>query len=75
MFEIRLKVLLFILVFALAIIVARLVDMQVVHGDAYRKQADDALLLPVKIVPAVRGGIFDRTGNPWLRRSLAGTLL
>ncbi len=64
MFEIRLKVLLFILMFALAIIVARLVDMQVVHGDAYRKQADDALLLPVKIVPAVRGGIFDRTGKP-----------
>ena len=62
MFEIRLKVMLAVLMFALAIIVARLIDMQVVHADFYRQQAESALLLGVKTIPAVRGSILDRTG-------------
>ena len=62
MFEIRLKVMLAVLMFALAIIVARLIDMQVVHADFYRQQAEDALRLGVKTIPAVRGSILDRTG-------------
>jgi cell division protein FtsI/penicillin-binding protein 2 len=62
MFETRLKVLMFFLLFALAIIVTRLVDMQVVHADAYRQQAEDALLRRPTEIPAIRGRILDRGG-------------
>ncbi len=62
MFETRLRVLLAILGFALAIVLARLVDMQIIHAETYEQQAEDALLLPAQTVPAVRGRILDRLG-------------
>jgi len=63
MFEWRMKLVLVALAFAGAIIVARLFDMQVVHGDEYREQATTALRLPAKVLPAVRGRILDRSGR------------
>ncbi|HRX85159.1 MAG TPA: penicillin-binding transpeptidase domain-containing protein [Phycisphaerae bacterium] len=63
MFETRLKVILIILAFAGAVIAARLFDMQVVHAEDYEEQAEDALLLPVQVLPAIRGRILDRTGK------------
>lgn len=63
MFETRLKILLIMLAFAGAVIAARLFDMQVVHADDYEEQAEDALRLPVKVLPAIRGRILDRTGR------------
>ncbi len=63
MFENRLKIILLLLTFALAIIVARLFDMQVIHGEAYQLEAEEALLLPTKVIPAVRGRILDRSGE------------
>ncbi|MCB9850670.1 MAG: hypothetical protein H6817_08185 [Phycisphaerales bacterium] len=63
MFETRLKILLVFLLFAAGIIVARLFDMQVLHAETYRQQAEEALVLPAKVLPAVRGRILDRTGS------------
>lgn len=63
MFETRLKVVLIVFAVVAAVIVARLFDMQVVHGHDYRGQAIEALRLPAKVLPAVRGRILDRTGR------------
>ncbi|MEZ6084836.1 MAG: penicillin-binding transpeptidase domain-containing protein [Phycisphaerae bacterium] len=63
MFEQRLKILLAMMGFALAILVVRLIDMQIVHAHMYEEQADRALLLRPKTLPTVRGSILDRTGK------------
>jgi penicillin-binding protein 2 len=63
MFEQRLKILLAVMGFALAILVVRLIDMQIVHAHVYEEQADRALLLRPKVLPTVRGRILDRTGK------------
>lgn len=63
MFETRVKVMLAVLAFGAVIIITRLFDMQVVHGGDYRAQAHDALQLPAKTLPAVRGRILDRSGR------------
>jgi penicillin-binding protein 2 len=63
MFEKRLKVLLLFLAFAVGIIVARLFDMQVLNAHAYRARAEQALVLPPKSLPAIRGRILDRNGQ------------
>ncbi len=63
MFEQRLKILLAMMGFALAILVVRLIDMQVVHARMYEEQADRALLLRPKTLPTVRGSILDRAGK------------
>ncbi|GJM26077.1 MAG: hypothetical protein DHS20C16_24920 [Phycisphaerae bacterium] len=63
MFEQRLKILLAMMGFALAILVVRLIDMQIVHARMYEEQADKALLLRPKIIPTVRGRVLDRTGK------------
>ncbi len=63
MFEQRIKILLAMMGFALAILVVRLIDMQVVHAHVYEQQADRALLLRPKTLPTVRGRILDRTGK------------
>lgn len=63
MFEARVKILIAVMIFAAALIVARLVDMQVVHANVYRQQASDALIQPPHYIPAVRGRILDRFGE------------
>ncbi len=48
---------------ALAIIVLRLLDLQVVHADYYQEQAQRVLLKPARVIPFVRGRILDRGGQ------------
>jgi cell division protein FtsI/penicillin-binding protein 2 len=62
-FETRLKVLLAVLAIALAVIVARLVELQVLDAEQYRRRAKAVLLLAPKALPFVRGRILDRFGN------------
>ncbi|NOX58309.1 MAG: hypothetical protein GXP29_05545 [Planctomycetes bacterium] len=57
------KILLMMLGFASAILVVRLIDMQIVHAHVYQLQAERALLLRPQVIPAVRGKILDRLGN------------
>ncbi|MGH9082824.1 MAG: peptidoglycan D,D-transpeptidase FtsI family protein, partial [Acidimicrobiales bacterium] len=44
------------------VVVARLVDVQLVHSSQYRQEASRELTQPVTL-PAQRGGIFDRAGR------------
>lgn len=62
-FETRLKTVLTLFGLALLVIVVRLVDLQVVRADVYRKQAEQALLRPARMLPSVRGRILDRFGT------------
>ncbi len=62
-FEARLKVTLTVLGIALAVIAARLVELQIVRGDEFRRRAERALILRPTPLPFVRGSIFDRTGE------------
>ncbi|NOT01626.1 MAG: hypothetical protein HOP29_13470 [Phycisphaerales bacterium] len=62
MFDRRLKIVLIVLAAALLVIVARLVDLQVLHAGDYRTQADAVLLRPAQPLPFVRGRILDRFG-------------
>ncbi len=64
MFERRLKQLAFLFVVVLAVISLRLVDLQVIHADDYREQAQSALLRPAKTLEPIRGRILDRFGTP-----------
>jgi len=52
-----------IVVAAMGVVVARLIELQVVHADVYREQAAAILLLPPRTIPFVRGRILDRTGR------------
>ena len=63
MFERRLKFLLLCLAVVLAVVVLRLIDLQVVHAAYYKQEAKRALLRPPKTLPFVRGRILDRLGN------------
>ncbi len=62
MYERRLKVFLIVTVAAVAVIVVRLADMQLVRGDQYRRRAE-ALLTWVELLPTVRGKVLDRKGR------------
>lgn len=63
MFERRLKLILAGFGVVLMILVARLIDIQVVHANDYRVVAERVLLRPAKILPFVRGRILDRHGR------------
>jgi cell division protein FtsI (penicillin-binding protein 3) len=52
-----------ILLFAMLLLVARLVDVQVLHADSYQAQARGESAITVSL-PAVRGGIYARDGSP-----------
>jgi len=67
MFETRLRMLLALLSAAGAVIVLRLVELQVVRGSYYRGQAERALMLTPQELPFVRGSILDRTGELLVR--------
>lgn len=63
MFERRLKILLTVFgVFAI-VILGRLAQLQLVHGEYYRQRAIDALELPPKALPFIRGSILERSGE------------
>ncbi len=63
MFERRLRAFLFVLACAPVFILLRLVQLQIVHGDEYRRLAEDALMLPPRPLPFVRGAIRDARGE------------
>ena len=63
MFEARLKIVLGVFAAALLAIVVRLVDLQIVRADEFRRQAEQALLRPARMLPFVRGRILDRLGT------------
>ena len=67
MFERRIKGLLSVLGVALLIIVARLMQLQLVNADYYRQRAATSALRKPRVLPFVRGGIFDRTGKVLVR--------
>jgi penicillin-binding protein 2 len=62
-FETRLKVLLAVLAIALVVIVTRLIELQVLKAEHYRRRAEAVLLLEPKALPFVRGRIVDRFGK------------
>jgi len=62
-FETRLKALLTAFTIGLLIIVVRLAELQIVHADYYREQAERSLILEPKPLPFVRGRILDRHGE------------
>ena len=63
MFEGRLKILLCLLGFSAAVMVARLAELQIVGGEAYHQVAADMLVKPPEFIPAVRGRILARQGE------------
>lgn len=63
MFENRLKALLFMLATASAVILFRLVELQIVRADEFRAAGERALLLKPSSLPFVRGSILDRRGE------------
>ncbi len=63
MFERRLRVALTLFAVAALIVFGRLAQLQIVQGDYYRQRALDALELPPKRLPFVRGSILERSGQ------------
>lgn len=66
-FERRLSVLLAVLGIAAVAIVARLVELQIVRGDEFRRRANRTLVLRPESLPFVRGSILDRDGKVLVR--------
>ncbi|MCO6435954.1 MAG: hypothetical protein J5J06_02575 [Phycisphaerae bacterium] len=62
MFDRRLRAILVMFGLAMAAILTRLVQLQVVQGSYYRERAERSLLLKPHALPFVRGSILDRTG-------------
>lgn len=63
MFERRVRVLLILFSAVGAVLVARLVQLQVVHADYYIRQGEQALIQTPVSLPFVRGSITDRFGE------------
>jgi len=63
MLEKRLRILLIGFALAALVLVARLVELQVVRADYYRRQAKQAAILAPQPLPFVRGAILDRFGE------------
>jgi penicillin-binding protein 2 len=63
MFERRLKVLLALIGVAAIVVVARLVQLQVVRATEYDEQAREVTLRPPRALPCIRGRILDRNGT------------
>jgi cell division protein FtsI (penicillin-binding protein 3) len=53
----------FVLIVAMFLLVARLVDVQVLHAGAYQAAARGESSISVSL-PSLRGGIYDRDGSP-----------
>jgi penicillin-binding protein 2 len=63
MFEGRLKILLYLLGLGAVLLVARLAELQVARGAAYRETAERMLIRPIEYISAVRGRILARNGE------------
>ena len=63
MFERRVKALLIVLGLATLVVLARLVQLQVLRAEVYREEARKVLLRPVRLLPCVRGRVLDRAGR------------
>ena len=63
MFERRLKILLTLPILVGVVLIARLYQVQVLHGVEYRRQADEALISPRLYLQPLRGRILDRFGR------------
>ena len=59
----RVRVVRFILLIAMLLLVARLVDVQVLHAGSYQAQARGESSISVSL-PSLRGGIYARDGSP-----------
>ncbi|MFQ5413256.1 MAG: penicillin-binding transpeptidase domain-containing protein [Phycisphaerae bacterium] len=64
MFETRLRVCLSLLGLAALAVVARLAQLQIVRGEAYRERVAALLVEKPQSLPFVRGRILDRVGDP-----------
>ncbi len=62
-FQRRVRLVRLILVAAMLLLVARLVDVQVLHSGAYQAAARGESSISVSL-PSLRGGIYDRAGAP-----------
>ena len=62
-FKDRYNVLILILLFAVCLIIYKLIDMQIIHGEEYYERSQYKLFFERRIMPA-RGSIFDRNGDP-----------
>ncbi|MBU0618324.1 MAG: hypothetical protein KKI02_11445 [Planctomycetes bacterium] len=63
MFAKRLRWFVILMIVLALVIVARLVDVQVVRAERYETFADNMLTRPVRHLPAPRGSILDRNGR------------
>jgi len=63
MFERRLKLVLCLPVFASAVLITRLFQLQVLRGEEYAQRAEAALISPRQYLPPLRGRILDRFGR------------
>ena len=62
MYKLRIKIFLGILAGVWVILTAKLVHLQVIQGQSYRRKAEDAMRR-VDILPVMRGKITDRKGR------------
>ncbi|MFP3937679.1 MAG: penicillin-binding transpeptidase domain-containing protein [Phycisphaerae bacterium] len=62
MYKRRLKIFLILVAVVLLGLTARLAQLQLLHGEQYRRQAEE-LLQSIRLLPAARGTIFDRRGR------------
>ena len=63
MFERRLKIFLVFPILCGLVIAVRLFQLQIVSGEEYAQQAEDALVSPKQYLPPLRGRILDRFGR------------
>jgi penicillin-binding protein 2 len=61
MYKLRLKILLGLFAASFVVLLVRLVSLQVIHGDEYRREAERSLQ-SVQLLPGSRGRILDRNG-------------
>ncbi len=62
MYKRRLKIFLILMAVAEAVLIGRLAQLQLIHGELYRRQAE-SLLAYEELLPTGRGRILDRRGN------------
>ncbi len=62
MYKRRLKIFLAVMAVGVAVVLARLAQLQLVQGEDYRRQAEE-MLTYVEILPSARGQILDRKGR------------
>lgn len=64
MFERRLRLVLGVLAAAMFVLAARLVDLQILRADEFRRRAEEVTRRRPQSLPFARGSILDRSGRP-----------